>query len=209
VARQTVVVLVALGGLFVGVVVERLGMSLGVAVACALATYAAAGLTYWRHVKPRPKVRFTPRFDGRFFADPPRLAGPLQAALAEAEAEATRQKQTNERIVDALLECYRYGTHEVRNKLRPGLRDEALAAWITHRSMWEHSTKEKMQELGCSNAEVSSFWEYTAHDLAAVGVAFPDRVGPHNQLSQGVQFRLKALKRIINQRSGRDVFPNV
>jgi hypothetical protein len=129
------------------------------------------------------------------------VAAVRAAIVAEAES-------ADKTIIAVLLKQIDYGTHFVANKLSPGLRHDEQQQWKAARTKWEHETKAEMERVGCNATEVISFWDYTPADLSAIGTVFPNRDQKTNQRAQAVHFRLRALKRIVNNRSHKPVFPD-
>jgi hypothetical protein len=109
----------------------------------------------------------------------------------------------NPDIVNALLPRLRFAIHELSNPLDK-LKSDQHRAWKEAMQKWEHETKEVLAALGCLESEISSFWDFTSSDLQSFGPLHNDHTTSTRK--QWVQFRIRALRRIINNYSDRSVF---
>ena len=106
-------------------------------------------------------------------------------------------------LVAALLPKYRYVIHELANRMKACKTEDDHAKWKADMQAWERETK-ALLEQHCEDAEVSSFWDFTRADLAAYGTLHKD--AKINMRYQSAQFRIAALRRIMNNYSERPVF---
>jgi hypothetical protein len=103
-------------------------------------------------------------------------------------------------VIEALLPRLHYAVHELANRLPKHQRDrDGMAAWKAAMQKWEQDTKEIMESVGCTQLEISNFWNFTPTDLERYkGQAREDFV---NRRRAWVQFRIDALRSIIQARS--------
>jgi hypothetical protein len=119
----------------------------------------------------------------------------LEESTAVKQADVAKSR----RIVEALLPRVEYAINELaykNNSKHP--RD----AWKVNMREWEHQTKMELEKLGCTPLEIHRFWAHTEADLATTA---PGDLRPgfefYAKRGQWVQFRINALRRIIDHHS--------
>lgn len=114
-------------------------------------------------------------------------------------------KRKSEQVVQQLLPALKIGVHALAN--RPQVSTNlAFTNWLADITKWEGETRTLLETAGCLQSEVSSFWDYTVADLdRAFGKLHDDP--SLNRHFQRIQWRVNALRRIVNGYSDRPVFP--
>ncbi|HXT70945.1 MAG TPA: hypothetical protein VN700_14385 [Vicinamibacterales bacterium] len=111
-----------------------------------------------------------------------------QVAISQSKAKA---------IAEALQPRLHHLTHHLANKVKS--QGQKGDEWKTEMSTYEHEIKAEMEALNCSSRDINRFWDFTAADLAAIGVVRQDRDATWNERNQRAQFRINALREIIDK----------
>jgi hypothetical protein len=124
------------------------------------------------------------------------------AALQGEVSELRKQMTTTSKdpaVVNALLPQLKFAVHELANRVTS---DDT---WKTRMKSWERQTEDLLKGAGCTEAEIASFSDFTGVDLGRIGGP-DDDAGLTTRRQRWVQFRIDALRRIINHHSDRQVF---
>jgi len=118
----------------------------------------------------------------------------------------TRAK--NQAVADALLPKAQFAIHELSNKAKHMVKDEDAKKFKETWRSWEQETKELLEKSGCTDAQVSSFWDLTEAEVLKYGMQhgpFHSNAFFNNRITW-IEVRLERLKRIINTYSETTVF---
>jgi hypothetical protein len=119
-------------------------------------------------------------------------------ARSRASEEQTAVSQSNAKaIAEALQRRLQHVTHSLANKVKStGPKGDE---WKAQMVAYEHEIRAEMEGLGCPPHDIDRFWDFTAADLAALGIVGSDRDPIWNQRNQWAQFRINALRELIDK----------
>ena len=126
-----------------------------------------------------------------------------QRDAAHVEIRQLKSGKANPQIVEALLPKLQFAIHEIANRVK----ESDTREWKDRFRAWEHETKALLETLKCTPLEISSFWDYTHADLQALGTLYPANPKIDQRL-RWAQFRIRALRRIINAYADAPVLGN-